>query len=73
MEPISLIIGLIKHNIKDLHIVTCPTGGLAVDFLIASNLVKTIETAQVSLGEFGMAPAFRSAVEKGLVKPMDAS
>ena len=35
--------------------------------------MKSVETAQVSLGEFGIAPAFRLATEKQGVPVRDGS
>lgn len=73
MEPIALAGGLIRAGARDLRLVTGPTGGLAVDLIIAAGLAAQVETAQVSLGEFGLAPAFRKAVEGGRLAVLEAA
>ncbi len=64
MAPLALIKEVIKRGIRDLHLITTPTGGFGAELLLAAGAVTKVETAQVSLGEFGIAPAFRQAAEK---------
>ncbi len=73
MEPVALTKALIRRGVRDLHVVTGPTGGFSVELLAAGNALAVVETAQVSLGELGLAPAFRQGVEEGLIKTVDAS
>jgi glutaconate CoA-transferase subunit A len=64
---------LIRRGIRDLHIVTCPTSGLQTDMLIGAGCVATIETAAITLGEFGAAPRFAQAVRDGTIKLKDST
>ena len=56
---------LIRRGVKDLHLVTLPTSGMQADLLIGAGCVAVIETSAVTLGEFGLAPRFREAVQNG--------
>lgn len=69
----ALGFALIRRGVRNLHVVTVPTGGLLVDALIGAGCVATIETAGVSLGEFGLAPRFVAAVKNGAVRILDSS
>lgn len=71
--PMALGKALVRRGVRDLHVVTVPTGGLLPDLLIGAGCVATIETAGVSLGEFGLAPRFVEAVKSGAVDVMDAT
>lgn len=71
--PMELGRTLIKQGIKDLHLVTVPTGSMLPDMLIGAGCVATVETSGVSLGEFGLAPQFGSAVKSGRINILDAT
>ncbi len=71
--PMALGRALIGRGVRDLHIVTVPTGGLLPDLLIGAGCVKTVETAGITLGEFGLAPRFIAAVKAGQVTVLDAT
>ena len=64
---------MIENGAGDLHLVCVPTGGLQVDQLIGSGLVRRVETSAVSLGEAGGAPRFNQAVRKGRIELRDAT
>jgi glutaconate CoA-transferase subunit A len=64
---------LIRRGIRDLHLVLVPTSGLQADLLIGAGCVATLEGAAVSLGEHGLAPRFREAVERGAIDMRDAT
>ncbi len=64
---------LIRRGLRNLHVVTVPTGGILPDMLIGAGCVQTIETAGISLGEFGPAPRFVDAVKSGAVRILDAT
>jgi glutaconate CoA-transferase subunit A len=64
---------LIATGVRNLHLVAMPTGGLQIDILIGAGCVAVVECAAVSLGEFGLAPRFRRAVEAGAVVVRDAT
>lgn len=71
--PMALGQALVRQQIRDLHIVTVPTGNMLPDILIGAGCVATIETAGVSLGEFGLAPRFVEAVKSGAIAIKDAT
>ncbi|MGB6536892.1 MAG: CoA-transferase [Xanthobacteraceae bacterium] len=64
---------LIRRPVKRLHLVTLPTSSLQADLLIGAGCVETLETSAVSLGEFGPAPRFCSAVLSGALRMRDAT
>lgn len=72
-QPVAAARALARRGARDLHLITVPTGGLAVDLLIAAGCVRTVETSGVTLGEHGPAPAFVRAVKEGRVRPLDAT
>ncbi len=71
MEPMAFIRALVRHRKKDLRLVTVPGGGLAVDMLIGAGCVKSVESPQVGLNEFGQAPHFRRSAQNGEIKVFD--
>lgn len=64
---------LIRRGTRGLRLVTAPTSGLQAEILIGAGRVATIETAGVSLGEYGQADRFRAAVAAGAVEIRDAT
>lgn len=64
---------LIRRGCRDLRLYCLPQGGLAVDMLIGAGCVGELETAAVSLGEYGQAPCFTRAVEAGTLAVKDAT
>jgi len=64
---------LIRRGVKRLHLVTLPTSSLQADLLIGAGCVETLETSAVSLGEFGPAPRFNSAILAGAIRMRDAT
>jgi glutaconate CoA-transferase subunit A len=64
---------LIHRRIKDLHIVALPSSGLQTDLLVGANCVATVETAAITLGEFGAAPCFARALREGHIRLLDAT
>jgi glutaconate CoA-transferase subunit A len=71
--PMALGCALVRQGVRALHIVTVPTGGILPDMLIGAGCVATIETAGVTLGEFGLAPRFTEAVKQAQVRILDAT
>ncbi len=63
--PMALIRELIRQGRRNLGLVTTPTGGLNVDLAVGAGIADRIHFAQVVLEEYGMAPNFRRAVERG--------
>lgn len=64
---------LVRRGIRDLHLVAVPTSGLQAELLIGSGAVATMESAGVTLGEYGQAPAFVRAVKAGAIRLMDST
>ncbi len=71
--PMELVRALIRRQIRDLHLLAVPIGGLAADLLIGAGAVKTLEAAAVSLGEAGPAPRFSDAVENAAITMLDST
>jgi glutaconate CoA-transferase, subunit A len=64
---------LIRRGVKRLHLVTLPTSSLQADLLIGAGCIATLDTSGVSLGEFGPAPRFSSAILSGAIHVRDAT
>ena len=64
---------LVRRRARNLHLLCLPVSGLQADLLIGAGCVKTIETSGVSMGEFGLAPRFRDAVQNGRIEIRDAT
>src|SRR5271154_6412310 len=64
---------LIRRGVKRLHLVALPTSTLQADLLIGAGCIETLETSAVSLGEFGPAPRFTTAILSGAIRMKDAT
>ena len=64
---------LVRQGVRNLHLVTIPTGGYPSDLLIGAGAVSSVETSGISLSEFGQAPRFGQAVKSGAVVIKDAT
>ena len=64
---------LVRRGARDLGLLTVPQSGFQADLLIGAGCVTTIETAAVSLGEFGKAPRFTDAVQSGALAIQDST
>ncbi len=71
MAPMALVRELIRQGRRGLRFVTAPTGGIGCDMLIGAGVVRSIEFAQVSFGEYGLAPNFRRWVQEGRLVTLD--
>ncbi|MDP6351615.1 MAG: CoA-transferase [Alphaproteobacteria bacterium] len=71
--PMAATRSLIRRGARDLHLIGGATAGLMADLLIGAGCLAEIETAAVSLGEFGLAPRFRAAVEAGELRVRDST
>jgi len=56
-----------------LQLVTVPQAGLQADLLIGAGLVAGVETAAITLGEYGLAPRFTAAVAAGDIALKDST
>jgi len=64
---------LIRREARDLRLFCLPQGSLQVDMLIGAGCVVEVETSAVSLGEYGPAPCFTRAVERGAIRVKDST
>jgi len=64
---------LVARGVRDLHLLASPSSGIQADMLIAAGCVATMEAAAVTLGEFGVAPAFNAAVKAGAIRMLDST
>ncbi|MGD2139513.1 MAG: CoA-transferase [Burkholderiales bacterium] len=64
---------LVRRNVRDLHVVCVPIGGIQTDILIGTGAVRTLETSAVTLGEFGGGPRFAEALRNGKLVMRDAT
>jgi glutaconate CoA-transferase subunit A len=64
---------LVRRGVRGIRLVTLPSSSLQADLLIGAGAVAEIETAAVSLGEFGPAPRFTAAALRGSVRIKDAT
>lgn len=71
--PMAATKALIRRGVKNLRLVTVPQSTLQADILIGAGCVAEIETAAVTLGEFGIAPCFTRAVLAKTIKVVDAT
>jgi len=71
--PMEATRALIRRGVKRLHLVALPTSTMQADMLIGAGCVETLETSAVSLGEFGPAPRFTSAVLAKTIRMKDAT
>lgn len=70
---LSATFELIRRGIGGLHLVTAPTSGIQADLMIGAGLVASVETAGISLGEYGRAGRFEGAVKAGEIAIRDAT
>lgn len=71
--PMAAVRALVRRGARDLRLIGGPTAGLMADLLIGAGCADSIETAAVTLGEFGLAPRFRAAAESGALKIKDST
>ena len=71
--PMSVTIEIIKNNTKGLRLYCLPLTTIQGDMLIGAGCVSEIETAAVTLGEYGQAPRFQDAIESSKIKIKDST
>jgi glutaconate CoA-transferase subunit A len=71
-KPMAAVRQILRDDIGDLHALTV-VGGLEIDLLIAARLVSRLTFSFVSLDAFGLAPAFRRAIENQEIAVSEAS
>jgi glutaconate CoA-transferase, subunit A len=68
-----LVEELIRQGRSRLRLIGVPTGGRAIELLIAAGCAESLECSGVDLGEEGQAPVFARAVESGALRMIDSS
>lgn len=68
-----LVEELMRQGRAGLRLIGVPTGGRAVELLIAAGCAESLECSGVDLGEDGLAPVFGRAVESGALRMVDSS
>jgi len=72
MAPVAFARALVRRGVRDLDVVVVPTGGgIAVDLLIGAGCVRSVECAQMAMGEYGACPIFRRFVQEGRLTVRD--
>jgi len=71
--PMKMVRALIRRGVRDLHLITIPTGGFSAELLIGAGCVGSVETSGISLGEVGGAPQFTDAIKSGRLAIKDAT
>jgi glutaconate CoA-transferase, subunit A len=69
----AAIKALIAREAKDLHLIGVPSLGFQGDWLIGAGCVRMVETAAMTLGEYGLPPRFNAAIKAGQLKIKDAT
>ncbi len=64
---------LIRRGVRNLHVITVPTGSFQAELLIAGGCVATVETSGITMWELGPAPAFVRAVKSGRIRILDST
>ncbi len=64
---------LIRRGVGGLHLVGVPSVGFQGDMLIGAGCVATLETAAVTIGEYGLAPRFTAAIKAGTLRIIDGT
>jgi glutaconate CoA-transferase subunit A len=70
---VFLVDELIRQGRSGLRLIGVPTGGRAIELLIAAGCAESLECSGVDLGEEGQAPVFARAVESGALRMIDSS
>lgn len=64
---------LIRGGVGDFHLVCLPGSGLQADLLIGAGRIRTIETAAITLGEYGTPHRFHDALRLGNISILDST
>ncbi len=64
---------LIRQKTRNLRLIGIPQMGFQADMLIGASSVASVETAAVTLGEYGPAPRFTQSVKSGAIEILDAT
>ena len=73
LPAMEVVRAMVRKKAKNLRLLGVPVLGMCADLLIGAGCVAEVNSSAVSLGEAGLAPRFSEAVEKGLIKVVDAT
>jgi len=71
--PIAATLALIRRGARNLHLVCVPQSGFQTELLVGAGAVAIVETAAITLGEFGPAHRFGDALRAGRIRVRDAT
>ena len=69
----AAVAALIRRRPRGLHLIGVPALGLQADWLIGAGCVATLETAAMTLGEYGLPPRFNAAIKARKLAMLDAT
>lgn len=69
----ALTRAMIRRRLHGLELLCVPTSAMQADLLIGAGCVTLVETSAVTMGEFGRAPCFSRAVERGEIVIRDSA
>lgn len=70
---LATVKGLLRQGRGGLDLICVPQAGLQADLLIGAGFVESVETAAVTLGEYGPAPRFSHAASRGAITVRDST
>jgi glutaconate CoA-transferase, subunit A len=70
---LATVKALIQRGARDLALVGLPQLGLQAELLVGAGCVATVETAAISLGELGIAPAFERTRRAGGIRVIEST
>jgi glutaconate CoA-transferase subunit A len=72
-SPGALAREIVRRGYRNLKLVGGPPSGYVADLLVGAGCVRSIEMPGVTLGDFGLAHRFRSAVSAGTIEVLDTT
>ena len=69
----DVIRALVRRKAKGLRLLGVPQFGMQAELLVGAGCVAEIESAAVTLGEFGLAPRFTASIKAGTIKMRDTT
>ncbi|MEM7190430.1 MAG: CoA transferase [Pseudomonadota bacterium] len=71
--PMAVTRALIARGAKDLNLYCLPLTTIQGDMLIGAGCVAGVESAAVTMGEYGLAPCFSRAIQGGTIAMQDST
>jgi glutaconate CoA-transferase subunit A len=69
--PMALVRELVAQEVPIHRLVTSPSASLQADLLIGAGLVEELVSPYVGFEDLGLAPCFRRAVERGMLRVLE--